>query len=124
MNQILKNIQMEQMLTQLQPMLQFRDKLGYVAARNTRFLKDALAEFLSFKEELIRKYGEEEICEGAHTGRISISPDSPNFKAFTEEFEKIADIEHEVELMTLTYDEVIGILSGEEMLALDWMLKD
>lgn len=124
MKQAIKNINMEQMLTQLRPVLKCRDKIGYVAARNTRVLKDALTEYLAFKEKLIRTYGEEETSSGVGTGRIYINPDSPNFQAFTEEFEKIADIEHEVELMTLTYDDVIGILSGEEILALDWMLED
>ena len=36
----------------------------------------------------------------------------------------MATIKHEVELMKLNYNEVIGILSGEEILKLDWMLED
>ena len=40
------------------------------------------------------------------------------------ELEKIRTIEHTVELMTIPYDEVIGVLSGEEILNLDWMLDD
>lgn len=119
------NVKMEQMLSQLEPILRHRDKVGYVAARNTRILRDNLTEFLDFKNELIQKYGTSEKDEnGNETGRISISPTSPNFQTFSDEFDKIADIEHEVDLMTLKYNEVIGILNGEEILELDWMLED
>ena len=33
-------------------------------------------------------------------------------------------MEHVVELMTLKYGDVIGALSGEEILSIDWMLED
>ncbi len=121
----LKNVQMEQMIAQLQPFLSRRDKCGYVAARNTRVLNDTLTEYFAFKRDLIRKYGTEGRNEdGSPNGRIEIQPSSPNFKKFIVEFDKIAEIEHEVEPMTLKYDEVMGILSGEEILALDWMLEE
>lgn len=116
---------MEQMLFQLRPILPHRDKIGYVAARNTRYLTDALTEFLTFKAELIRKYGSADIDEnGNELDTISIKPGSVNFEAFSKEFDKIKDIEHEVELMTVPYEEVIGILNGEEILALAWMFTE
>lgn len=121
----LKNIQMEQMMEDLKPILPHRDKIGYVAARNFRKLKDALTEYFMFKEELIKKYGEvDKDADGNELNTISIKPESPNFKMFIEEFDKIKDIEHEVELMTLPYEEVIGLLNGEEILILDWMFED
>lgn len=121
-----KNSQMEQMLKQLQPILQQRNKVGYVAARNTRMLRDILTEFFSFRNDLVRTYGSDEIDEttGHKTGRITITPDSPNFSVFTEELDKVASIDHGVELMKLKYDEVIDILSGEEILEIEWMLED
>ena len=120
-----KNIQMEMMLETLKPVLTHRDKIGYVAARNTRILNDTLTEYFTFKRELISKYGEaDKDANGNETGRVSICPTSPNFFEFTKEFDSIKDIEHDVELMTIPYEEVIGILNGEEILELDWMLTE
>ena len=116
---------MEMMLETLKPILPHRDKIGYIAARNTRILKDTLTEYFSFKRELINKYGELDKDEkGNETGMVSISPTSSNFQEFIKEFDSIKNIEHNVELMTISYDEVIGLLNGEEILELDWMLTD
>lgn len=120
-----KNIQMEMMLNALKPILPHRDKIGYVAARNTRILNDTLTEYFTFKQDLIRKYGEPDKDEnGNELGTITIKQDSPNFEEFTKEFDKIKDIEHDVDLMTVKYDEIIGILNGEEILKLEWMFED
>ena len=43
---------------------------------------------------------------------------------FLEELAPYNDMEHKVELMTLPYSDAIGILSGEEILSIDWMLVD
>lgn len=120
----LMNVEMETMLGQVQSVLGHVDKVGYVAARNTRLLNTALTEYFQIKQELIYKYGEQEMIDGKTTGRIAVTPDSKHFKEFEKEFSEIATIEHEVELMKLNYNEVIGILSGEEILKLDWMLED
>lgn len=109
----------------LRPFLPHRDKIGYIAARNTRIIKDALTEFLNFKEELIQKYGEVDKDENGHElNTISVQPSSPNFKKFSEEFDEIKNIEQEVDLMTIPYEEVIGLLSGEEILSLEWMFTE
>ena len=120
-----KNIQMEAMLEALKPILPHRDKIGYIAARNTRILKDTLTEYFAFKRDLISKYGEPDKDEnGNETGAVSISPTSSNFQEFIKEFDTIKNIEHNMELMTIPYDEIIGLLNGEEILELDWMLTD
>ena len=61
MKQKITNFKMEIMLEQLKPLLSFRNKVGYAAARNTRTLRNALTEYLLFKRELIEKYGEPDI---------------------------------------------------------------
>lgn len=119
------NIKMEMMLEALKPILPHRDKIGYIAARNTRIIKDILTEYFTFKQDLISKYGERDKDEnGNETGTVSISPTSSNFQEFIKEFDSIKNIEHNVELMTIPYEEVIGLLNGEEILELDWMLTD
>lgn len=119
------NIKMEMMLEALKPILPHRDKIGYIAARNTRIIKDTLTEYFTFKQDLISKYGERDKDEnGNEKGTVSISPTSSNFQEFIKEFDSIKNIEHNVELMTIPYEEVIGLLNGEEILELDWMLTD
>lgn len=120
-----KNIQMETMLEALKTILPHRDKIGYVAARNTRIINDTLTEYFTFKRDLINKYGDPDKDEnGNETGTISVSPLASNFNEFIKEFDTIKNIEHDVELMMLPYEEVIGILNGEEILKLDWMLVE
>lgn len=125
MKKTLKNSKMVEMIRQLQPLLSRRDKIGYVAARNHRRLADSLTEYERFRNSLIEKYGEHEQDEkGNALPTISLSMNSPNFKIFAEEMAPFNEMEHEVEIMTLPYDEAIGNLSGEEILAVDWMFKD
>ena len=123
MNKTLKNAQMVAMLNQLQPILSHRDKIGYIAARNYRILSECLTEYEAFRNSLIEKYGEETKDD---RGRpiIGVKVDSPNFKLFCDELAPFNEMEHEVEIMTAKYDDVIGCLSGEEVLSIDWMLED
>ena len=123
MKKKLKNAQMVAMLNQLQPILSHRDKIGYIAARNYRILSECLTEYEAFRNSLIEKYGEETKDD---RGRpiIGVKVDSPNFKLFCDELAPFNEMEHEVEIMTAKYDDVIGCLSGEEALSIDWMLED
>lgn len=125
MKKVLKNAVMVDMLLQLKPFLARRDKIGYAAARNHRRLAECLTEYERFRNSLIEKYGEQDQDEEGNTlNTISISLNSPNFKMFADELSPYNDMEHEVELMTLPYSEAIGVLTGEEILAIDWMLVD
>lgn len=119
----LKNSVALERLHSLKPFLSRRDKIGYVAARNYRFLSNSIAEFETIRLSLIEKYGVEGKDErGAPT--YTLKMDSPNFKNFCDELAPFNEMEHEVELMTAKYDEVAGNLSGEEILVIDWMLED
>lgn len=121
----LKNSEMVVMVQNLRPLLQLRNKIGYIAARNFRMLSTTLTEYEAFKHDLINKYGEPDKDEsGNETGTISIKVGSPNFKAFCDELAPFNEMEHEVELMAAKYEDTIGCLSGEEILLLDWMLED
>lgn len=125
MKKTLKNAVMVDMLMQMKPLLSRRDKIGYAAARNHRRLAECLTEYERFRNSLIEKYGEHEKDEnGNELPSISLSSTSPNFKMFLSELTPYNEMEHEVELMELPYSEVIGSLSGEEILAIDWMLVD
>lgn len=119
------NLKLEEMLTLLQPLLKHRDKLGYVVARNARTINDAIKDFIDFRYNLVKEYGKPELDDnGNPTGRTFVSEDFPEFKEFHAKLHEIGDIKQEVDLMTLTYDEVVGVLSGAEIFQLDWMLVD
>lgn len=123
MKKTLKNSQMAEMLAKLRPILSHRDKIGYIAARNYRILGETLTEYEAFRNSLIQKYGEE-ITDEHGNSTIGIKVDSPKFKEFSVEMAPFNEMEHEVELMVAKYEEAIGCLTGEEILALDWMFED
>ena len=125
MSQMLKNSEINSRILQLKPFLNRKDKIGYAAARNTRVLSNQLIEYNTIRNELIQKYGEPDLDEnGMDIGTVSIKISSPKFLDFCKELEPFNNIEHEVEFMVLKYEEVIGILTGEEILTIDWMLSD
>lgn len=125
MKMLLKNSKTVELLHSLTPILSQRNRLGYIAARNYRILSDSLTEYNKFKMELIEKYGEPDRAEdGTELPTVSLKIGSPNFKSFCDEMAPFNEMEHELELMTCKYEDVIDILSGEEILAIDWMLED
>jgi len=106
MRKTLKNAQMAVMLQQLRPLLSHRDKIGYTAARNYRFLSNSLTEYEAFQRDLVEKYGTPDLDEnGDDAGTISIKAGTPAFKAFCDELQPFNEMEHEVELMTVKYED-------------------
>ncbi len=125
MKKTLTNFKMDEMRRQLQPLMSYRDKIGYLAARNYRKLMDALTEYDTFRDALIAKYGEPDRDEsGAELPTVSLNIRSPQFQEFRDELTPFGRIEHEVELMMGQYKDAIGTLTGEEILRIDWMLDD
>ena len=121
----LENAEWEYRLSGLKPLLKQRGIVGYVAARNTRIIGDALTEYFDFRHELIEKYGKPDIgTDGKDLGTISVRPDSPEFDDFMRELKPISTVINEIRIMTLNYRDVMGELSGEEILDNDWMLTE
>lgn len=121
----LSNGQLELALELLKPILPHRDKVGYISARNTRIIQNSLTEYFQFKQDLIKKYGDIDVDEqGKALSTISIFENSPNFEVFNEEFSPIRDLEQTINIMTMSYDEIVGILNGTEILNLEFMLTD
>lgn len=119
------NVEIKAMITNLQPILSQRNVIGYVAARNFRVLKDAISDYIEFEREAIVKYGTPDVDENNNPiGTTSISPDSEMFNSFLTEMTPIQNIKHVIPIMLVKFDDVIGQLSGEEILGIDWMLED
>lgn len=117
------NKDMGGMIESLYGLLDHRDIVGYAAARNLRHLQEAAREYLDIRDELLCKYG---VCEmdadGHPTGRFTLDVASDNGHRFLDEISTYQDIQHEVDIFRIPMHDTIGILSGREMLALDWML--
>jgi hypothetical protein len=119
------NIEMENMLDSLEPLMEQRNMVGYAAARNARILSTELTEYHKIRDEIIIRLGERDTdANGNPNGQVSIKFDSPEFSQFAEELEQYAVIEHDPDLFTIKYSEAIGNLTGTELLAADWMFED
>ena len=119
------NEQMNAMLNALVPFLDRRDVIGYAAARNTRILQEELSEYTPIRNELLLKYGEKEISkDGQPTGGVLLRLDSPHFGEFAKEIDEFAKLEHEPKLFKVKFEQAIGVLSGSELLEIEWMFEE
>lgn len=112
------SIELDQMLYTMGPLLERKGLIGMVAAKNTRMIRDAIQEYTAIKMELITKYGKED-----ENGNISIDPTFAEFTDFQKELEPYAKATHSIEIMTVPLCDVMNDLTGNEMLALSWMLE-
>lgn len=125
MKQTLTNFEMEQRRNSLIPFLSQRNLLGYIIARNYRMLSNELLEYEKFRNDLIQKYGEQDKDENGNLlPTVTVKMGTENFDKIIAELKPLNDITHEVDLMIAKYESVIGMLSGEEILSIDWMLED
>ena len=115
-----KNIELERMMVSASAHLERRDLIGYVCARNYRVIGDALTDYIGIKNALLHEYGE---TDGI--GKMPyIDPSMSGYAEFIERYEPIANVEQELTIMPLRYTDVVGELTGEEILEIDWMLED
>lgn len=121
----LTNMQMEQMVDSLMKYLDRRDIIGYAAARNVRILSNELTEYMAFKSDLFRKYGEKELDDdGKPTGNMFISLESENLKDYMSQIEDIAKAKSNPEIFKIDYGQALDVLSGKEILEIDWMFEE
>lgn len=124
MGKAFKNIEMEQMVAQLEPLLGRNDLIGYAAACNTRILMDETTEYRDLRHDLVMEYGTpEKGDDGNETGRYELRFDSPSWPAYEKEITEWAMLEHEPDVYKIPAKSAIGQLTGKEMLDLEWMLE-
>lgn len=117
------NRQLEAMAQSLGPVLKRRSLVGYKAAVNMRAIMNALADYTDYKYSLIREYGEEIKDDDGNVKDFAVTPSCDGFQDFLHKLNEVSDVEHDVQIMTATPDDVIGVLSGEEIIAIDWMME-
>ena len=121
----LTNMQMEQMVESLMKYLDRRDIIGYAAARNVRILSNELTEYMAFKSDLFKKYGEKELDDdGNPTGNMFISLESENLKDYMSQIEDIAKAKSNPDIFKIDYGQALDVLSGKEILEIDWMFEE
>ncbi len=119
------NIEMKEKITSLEPLLSQCNIIGYAAARNARALMDASTVYSEFERNAIIEYGTPDTDDaGKPIGTSSISPESDNYDEFLKAITPLREIQHEVPIMIINFEIVIGVLSGREILEIDWMLED
>ena len=111
------NAELEEMALSLAQHLDRTDRLGFAAARNTRLIRDALIDYRGKRDELVRKYG-----EAGDDGNVSISPASNKWAQFVEELAPLSEIEIDVDVFTVDEDDLVGKITGSQVLEIDWML--
>lgn len=122
---VLSNFLMDDYIDVLYKFLDRKDIIGYAAARNYRRLSDACLDYYKIKMNLLNKYGSPIKDEnGNDTKMLSIDSKNPNFEQVKTELETSGNISHEVVIFTITYDDVINELTGNEILQLDWMIEE
>lgn len=95
-------------------------KMGYSVARNIRKLSEELTEYQSFKDKTIVKYGTTD-----ENGQARIQVGSEAYNSFVNEMKEYMDIEHDVQIFTVTEEEVLkSDLNAKEILAIDFMIQD
>lgn len=121
----LTNFAMEAMINTMEPFLDDSELLGYAVARNIRKLQDGCKEYINKKVEIVKKYGEKELdADGNETGGFIVKETDEGFKQAAEELDKFGSIEHEVELFKIPISEVVGKMTGRQILELDFMFED
>lgn len=98
--------------------------LGYACARNARRLADATVEYARIKNDAIREFGHEVTDEGGRVTAYTVEPGSDGFAGFMQRVAPFADLECDVEIMTVPASEVIGKMSGRDSLDIDWMIGE
>lgn len=96
--------------------------LGYACARNMRMATFAATEYLQRRAAAIREYGDEVRGAGGRVTGHTISPESDGWAAFRDRMAELDAIEHEVDIVKVSALDLVGTLSGAEMLELDFMV--
>lgn len=117
------NKQLEAMAQSLGPVLKSRSLVGYKAAVNMRAIMNALADYTVYKDSLIREYGAEIKDDDGNVKDFAVTPSCKGFQDFLRKLSEVSEVEHDVRIMTAIPDDVIGVLSGEEIMAIDWMME-
>ena len=113
----MKTSQAENLLINLDSLTECKGSIGFKIAYNIRKLSDELREYIQFKQELFKKYGEEV------EGNLVINKESGNFPLFIKELNEL-DQEIEIPLMKFSEKDLIDSGLSAKQMSLIWELVD
>lgn len=113
----MKTSQAENLLINLDSLTECKGSIGFKIAYNIRKLSDELREYVQFKQELFKKYGEE------IEGNLVINKESENFPLFIKELNEL-DTEIEIPLMRFTEKDLIDSGLTAKQMAQIWELVE
>ena len=113
----MKTSQAEQLLINLDSLTECKGSIGFKIAYNIRKLSDELREYVQFKQELFKKYGEEV------EGNLVINKESENFPLFVKELNEL-DTEIEIPLMRFTEKDLVDSGLSAKQMSQIWELVD
>lgn len=121
-----RNDDMESMIVSVEPYLESATgKFGYAIARNLRKIREACAEYLQARQDLITELGEEEQDEsGNKTGVIRLRIGTEAYKEYLRRIGEYSGIRHNVEIYKINYSVLPNSMTAGDMLRLEWMLID
>lgn len=114
----MKISQAENLAIALQTLNDVKGVVGFKIARNLRMINDELREYYQFKQELFKKYGEEQ------DGQLIINKESENFPLFMKELTPLMETEVSFDFRKITEEELIesGLTSGQ--MSLIWEMVE
>ena len=98
-----------------------RGVLGYACARNLRMLAFSASEYLDERNSLIKEYGRK--IESADGVRYEITPSDESWNDFEAAISPLNGIEHDIDVTVVNASDLIGAMSGSDLLELDFMLN-
>ena len=113
----MKTSQAENLLIKLDSLTECKGSIAFKIAYNIHKLSDELREYVQFKQELFKKYGEE------NDGQLVINRESPNFSSFVKELNEL-DQEIEIPLLKFTEKDLIDSGLSAKQMSLIWELVD
>lgn len=121
-----RNDDMQNMIISVEPYLESATgRFGYAIARNVRKIREACAEYLQARQDLITELGEEELDEsGNKTGVIRLRIGTDAYKEYLRRIAEYSGIRHNVEIYKIHYCVLPDSMTAGDMLRLEWMLLD
>lgn len=113
----MKTSQAEQLLINLDSLTECKGSIGFKIAYNIRKLSDELREYVQFKQELFKKYGEEK------DGQLIVEKTSPHFEEFTKQLNEL-DLDVEFPFRKITEQELIDSGLSAKQMAMIWEMVE
>lgn len=117
----LTNREIEQRIVALDQAMDFSGYAGYVVATNYDRLVKAATPYLDMRNEFFAKH---DLGEPDENGFIRVKVDSPEFAEFMQTAGKVMDDVQEVDLLTLSHDDLPDDISARQILSIYWMIED